>query len=146
MKGMDFVQGRNLRILCVIGGEHEYHTAEVYLDVRGQAYQMIVDVVERLSHAVVIGQDICILPELMQASKPVNVVVTRSQSRAKAFEEETEDPAVLTTLRELPFAIGEIAPPARVRGKKSGMQVRRDSGHSGKKCRVTTCRTRCRLG
>jgi hypothetical protein len=126
VKARDFVQGRNLRILCVNGDEHEYPTAEVYLEVRGQAYQMIVGVVERLSHAVVIGQDILVLPELVQASKPVNVVVTRSQSRAGAPGEETEEPAELATLRDMPFAEGEIAPPARVRGKKTRMQVRRD--------------------
>ena len=68
----DFVPGGKLRVLCVNGDEHEYPGAEVYLEVRGQIYQMTVVVVEGLSHSGVIGQDILILPEL----------VTRSQSRA----------------------------------------------------------------
>ena len=37
-----------------------------------------------LRHPVVLGQDILILPELVQTPKPVNVVITRSQSKAPA--------------------------------------------------------------
>lgn len=60
--------GGKQRVLCVNGDEH---VAEVYLEVRGQTYQMAVGVVERLSHSVVIGQDILVLPEFVQTSQPV---------------------------------------------------------------------------
>lgn len=106
----DFVQGKKLKVLCVNGDEHEYPTAEVYLYIRGQTYQMMVGVVERLSHPVVIGQDIIVLPELVQSSRPVNMVVTRSQSQAQDPE---KGPS------ELPFSEEENTPPAKTKCRKS---------------------------
>ncbi len=119
----DFVPGGKLKVLCVNGDEHEYPTAEVYLSVRGQTYQMTVGVVDRLSHPVVIGQDILVLPELVQTSKPVCMVVTRSQSRAQVPERSTGEPES-NSLAELPFANEDIAPPARIGGRKSRRQCR----------------------
>lgn len=40
--------GGKLRVLCVNGDEHEHPIAEVYLEVRGQSYQMTVGAVEGL--------------------------------------------------------------------------------------------------
>lgn len=79
----DFVLSAELRVLCANRDEHKYPVAEVYLEVRGQTYQMTVGVVEGLSHLLVIGQDILVLPELVQGSKPVCMMVTRSQSQAQ---------------------------------------------------------------
>lgn len=73
----DFVPGGKLRVLCVNGDEHD--VAEVYLEVRGQTYQIAVGIVERLSISVVIGQDILVLPEFVQTSQPVSMVVPSSQ-------------------------------------------------------------------
>ena len=121
----DFMPGGKLRVLCVNGDEHEYPVAEVYLEVRGQTYQMTVGVVKGLSHSVVIGQDILVLPELVQTSQPVSMVVTRSQNRAQdpeAFTGESES----NDLAELPFANGDGSAPGSPRGKKSRMQCRRE--------------------
>lgn len=120
----DFIQGRELNILCVNGDEHVYPVAEVYLDIRGQTYQMTVGVVEKLSHPVVLGQDILVLPELVHASKPVNMVVTRSQSQAQAPGEEFSESPESSSWSELPFADSEITPPAKVRVRKTRRQRR----------------------
>lgn len=121
----DFVQGRKLKVLCVNGDEHEYPTAEVYLYIRGQTYQMMVGVVERLSNPVVIGQDITVLPELVQSSRPVNMVITRSQSQAQDPEkEETDESTEPNSLSELPFSEEENTPPAKTKCRKSRRQRR----------------------
>lgn len=121
----DFVPGGKLGVLCVNGDEHEYPVAEVYLEVGGQTYQMAVVVVEGLSHPVVIGQDILVLPELVRASRPVSMVVTRSRSRAQGRQESTGEPES-NTLMEMPFAGEDISAPVRNRGKKSRRQRRQD--------------------
>ncbi|KAL2083735.1 hypothetical protein ACEWY4_021508 [Coilia grayii] len=119
----DTIPGRKLKVLCVNGDEHEYPVADVYLDIQGQTYEVTVGVVERLSHPVVIGQDIVVLPELLQTTKPVNMDMTRAQSRVQASEETGETPE-LNHLRELAFADADITPPARVKSKKTRGQRR----------------------
>ena len=98
----DFVPGGKLGVLCVNGDEHEYPVAEVYLEVRGQTYQMTVGVVDGLSHSVVIGQDILVL--LVQTSQPVSIVVTRSRSLAQGPKASTEQF----------FPTGEVSRPVHV--------------------------------
>lgn len=115
--------GGKLRVLCVNGDEHD--VAEVYLEVRGQTYQMAVGVVERLSHSVVIGQDILVLPEFVQTSQPVCMVVPSSQDSAQGPQESTgwsESNALL----KMPFAGEDISALVRRRGKKSRRQRRQD--------------------
>lgn len=119
----DIIEERKLKVLCVNGDEHKYPVAEVYLDVQGQTYQLAVGVVEKLSHPVVVGQDIGVLPELLQTSKPVNMVMTRAQRQAQP-PEETSDPTELQYLKELAFANAEITPPAEVKLKKTRQQRR----------------------
>ncbi|KAL2095443.1 hypothetical protein ACEWY4_010162 [Coilia grayii] len=120
----DMVVGKSLRVLCVNGDEHEYPIAEVYVEISGQTYQLSVGVVEKLSHPIVIGQDIVVLPELLQAIKPV-YVVTRSQSAAHTDEEANEDSPDSLAWKELAFCDADITSPARVRPKKSRSQRRR---------------------
>ena len=123
----DFVQDGKLRVECVNGDEHEYPTAEVYLEVGGQTFQMTVGVVERLSHPVVIGQDILVLPELLKTSSPVNMVMTRSKVKVQPQEpEKTVEPATASTLPEWPFAEIEVTPPSKVRVMKTRRQRRQD--------------------
>ncbi|KAL2099488.1 hypothetical protein ACEWY4_003882 [Coilia grayii] len=119
----DILPGKKLKVLCVNGDEHEYLVADVYLQVQGQTYQVTVGVVERLSHPVVIGQDIVVLPELLQTVKPVSMVVTRAQSRAQA-PEDTEKTPELNDLKELAFADADITSPAQVKTKKTRRQRR----------------------
>ncbi|KAL2088246.1 hypothetical protein ACEWY4_015145 [Coilia grayii] len=120
----DYIQGRRLKVLCVNGDEHDYPVADVYLEVQGQIYQVTVGVVERLSHSVVIGQDIGVLPELLQCVQPVNLVMTRAQCKAQAQEKNDEDDTNATDMPELAFAQADITPPARVKPRKTRRQRR----------------------
>ncbi|KAL2095590.1 hypothetical protein ACEWY4_007738 [Coilia grayii] len=117
----DYIQGRRLKVLCVNGDEHDYPVADVYLEVQGQTYQVTVGVVERLSHPVVIGQDIVVLPELLQNVQPVNLVMTRAQCKT---QEKDEDNTNATDMHELAFAQADITPPARVKPRKTRRQRR----------------------
>lgn len=65
----------------VHGDKRPYPTAHVYLEVQGQSYFLEVGVVPALSHPVLLGHDIPILPRLLQESKPVNMMVTRAKAR-----------------------------------------------------------------
>ena len=51
--------------------------------VRGRTFWLTTGVVEGLSQPVVLGQGVLILPELVQSTKPVSMVATRSQVKAK---------------------------------------------------------------
>ncbi|KAL2092949.1 hypothetical protein ACEWY4_010261 [Coilia grayii] len=119
----DYIQGRRLKVLCVNGDEHDYPVADVYLEVQGQIYQVTVGVVERLSHPVVIGQDIVVLPELLQNVQPVNLVMTRAQCKTQA-QQKDEDDTNATDMHELAFAQADITPPARVKPRKTRRQRR----------------------
>ena len=82
---------------------------------------MTVGVVEGLSHSVVIGQDILVLPELVQTSQPVSIVVTRSQSLAQGPEESTGEHES-NELAELHLFNEYVSAPIRTRGKNSRRQ------------------------
>ena len=115
-----YVTGGSLTVICVNGDEHVYPVAKVYIEVQRQTYRLTVGVVEGLSHPVVLGQDILILPELVQAYKPVNVVMTRSQAKVQA-----EEPQELSELRAMPFFDSfEVA--EKLKAKKSLRQRRRE--------------------
>lgn len=120
----DLIQGKKVKVLCVNGDEHEYPMAGIYIEIQGQTYQIMVGVVEKLSHPVVIGQDIVILPELLETCKHVNVVVTRSQHQLQPPEKQKDECSESNGLKELAFADCEITPPARVKIKKTRMQRR----------------------
>lgn len=119
----DLLPGKKVSIMCVNGDAHDYPAAEVYINVDGQVYQLMVGVVEKLSHPVLIGQDILVLPELLQSSKVVNMVVTRSQSSKPA---DTEEQASTDPLHELPYANSDVECVSRGRVKKSKKQRRQD--------------------
>ncbi|KAL2092968.1 hypothetical protein ACEWY4_010280 [Coilia grayii] len=104
---MYLVQDGRLKVCCVHGDKHEYPTAEVYLEVDGQAFQISVGVVDRLGHPVVLGQDILVLPEVVQACKPVCMVATRSQSRAQAPEPLVSDEPTQTDVLEHDIDVGD---------------------------------------
>ena len=93
------------------------------MDISGQTYQLPVGVVEKLSHPVVVGQDIGVLPELLQAINPVNVAMTRSQSKAQRSVGPVDKDGA-QAWRELPFADAHITAPARVKPKKTRRQRR----------------------
>lgn len=116
--------GKRLKVICVNGDEHEYPVAKVYLEVQGQTYELSVGVVECLSHSVVLGQDDLVLPELVQANKPVNVVITRSQARSQ--DSNNSQSSINDSLRELPFYDSELVSQIKTRVKKSRMQRRRE--------------------
>ncbi|KAG7511502.1 hypothetical protein JOB18_002175 [Solea senegalensis] len=72
-------------------------------------------VVEGLSQSVVLGQDVPILPELVQSTKPVSMVATRSQAKAK-----TE------LLHMMPFSQNGVSLPEKVKERNSHRQRRRE--------------------
>ena len=118
----DMPKGGRVRICCVNGDEHEYPTAEICVKVQGQTYRLKAGIVKGLSHSVVLGQDVGILPELVQSTQPVSVVATRAQTkRALADESDTQ-----TLWDVMPFSQEEISPPERVMEPKSRSQRRRE--------------------
>lgn len=116
---------RKLRVCCVNGDEHTYPVAEVCVEVGGQAYRLAAGVVKGLSHPVVLGQDVLILPELVKASKPVSLVVTRAQ--AKGGQGETPEQAVNKNLLDhMPYSNTDIEPPKQPKVLKTRRQKRRE--------------------
>ncbi|KAL2089206.1 hypothetical protein ACEWY4_016105 [Coilia grayii] len=116
---------RKLRVCCVNGDEHTYPVADICVEVGGQAYRLTAGVVRGLSHPVVLGQDVLILPELVQASKPVSMVVTRAQAKARA--EETPEQAVNKSLLDMmPYSEAELDAPKQPKVLKTRRQRRRE--------------------
>ncbi|KAL2086933.1 hypothetical protein ACEWY4_017992 [Coilia grayii] len=114
--------GGRLRVCCVNGDEHEYPIADICLQVQDQTYNLKAGIVRGLSHPVVLGQDVLILPDLVQATPPMSMVATRSQAkRMRADEADTQK-----LCEVLPFSQEEITPPERVRQRKSRQQRRRE--------------------
>nr|XP_054591237.1 uncharacterized protein LOC129155100 isoform X2 [Nothobranchius furzeri] len=103
-------------IQCVHGDKRRYPTADLYIKVQGQVHLLRVGVLNSLPFPVVLGSDLPILFDLIQA--PLNcAVVTRSQVRQK---EET-----LLPLSALPFFDAELdVQPGKLR--KSRQQRRRE--------------------
>lgn len=143
----DFVPGGKLRVQCVNGDEHKYPGAEVCLAVGGQTYQMAVGVVKGLSHSVVIGQDILVLPESVQLSPSVSMVVTRSQSRAPGPHEVCGRVGAQPLL-QLPFSSEDITGPDRTRVRKVSpiMLAGKTSGDGKKESRWVSYAARYRVG
>ncbi|KAL2082913.1 hypothetical protein ACEWY4_020686 [Coilia grayii] len=99
--------------------------ADVCVEVGGQAYRLMAGVVKGLSHPVVLGQDVLILPELVQASKPVSMVVTRAQAKERAAE--TPEQVVNKTFLDLmPYSNSEFDTPKRPKVLKTRSQRRRE--------------------
>ncbi|KAG5277592.1 hypothetical protein AALO_G00119390, partial [Alosa alosa] len=79
-----------LRVCCVNGDEHVYPVADIRLEVQGQAFLLRAGIVSGLRYPVVLGQDVVILPELVQSVQPVSMVVTRAQAKQSADDEATK--------------------------------------------------------
>ena len=125
----DMLKGGRVRVCCVNGDEHEYPTVEICVRVQGQTYRLKAGIVKGLSHSDVLGQDVGILPELVQSTRPVSMVATRGLTkRALADESDTQ-----TLLDAMPF-IQEISPPEKDREPKSRSQRRREKLEPLKLC------------
>uniref|UniRef100_A0A3B3VDD9 Gypsy retrotransposon integrase-like protein 1 n=1 Tax=Poecilia latipinna TaxID=48699 RepID=A0A3B3VDD9_9TELE len=140
LKDQCYLQGPGLDISCVHGDHKTYPTAAIYLEVANQTYLLSVGVVEGLPHKVILGQDIPVLPELIQTCKPV-YVVTRSQAQAKQLaggddseplpetgksgqQINPETTVKLNSLQELPFFNFDIPAEGVVKVRKSKQQRR----------------------
>lgn len=66
---------------CVHGQENCYPTADVSVEIAGQAYLLKVGVVENLACDVVLGDDLPILDELVNSAPSSCTVITRSQAK-----------------------------------------------------------------
>ena len=67
-------------ICCVHGDEKPYPTADIYLEIKGQAYLLTVGVADHLPFPVVLGEDLPILYDLIKPVQSCNVV-TRAQAK-----------------------------------------------------------------
>uniref|UniRef100_A0A7N6BLW2 Gypsy retrotransposon integrase-like protein 1 n=1 Tax=Anabas testudineus TaxID=64144 RepID=A0A7N6BLW2_ANATE len=87
-------------ICCVHGDEKPYPTADLYIEVQGQAYLLNVGVADNLPFPVVLGHDLPVLVDLLGTEYHCNVAVTRAQ--AKHVQEHSP------TLSALPFYAAEL--------------------------------------
>lgn len=110
-------EGATLRIKCIHGEERPYPTADVYLGIADQTFLVTVGVVTELPYPVLIGQDIPILGDLVQQSKPCSLVITRSKSSPCQDEE--------NTLKDMPFVSEELEG-GLVKSRKSRRERRRE--------------------
>ncbi|XP_014912289.1 uncharacterized protein LOC106962397 [Poecilia latipinna] len=87
-------------ICCVHGDEKQYPTADIFMRVQGHVYLLNVGVMDELPFPVVLGNDLPVLTDLINASKMCNVVLTRSQAKTSGEDE--------PSLKALPFYEAEI--------------------------------------
>lgn len=73
---------------------HEYPTVEVCHELQEQTYKLKAGIVRGLSHPVVLGQDLLILPELVWSTLPVSMVATRQLSDKDRYPEAVRDDAI----------------------------------------------------
>lgn len=123
------------RISCVHGDEHEYPTAEVYLTVGGQTFLLSVALAPTLPYAVILGNDVPTLLDLMKNLECKREAQSSSQDVTELMAPMTElvQPCHMVTtraqtagtLRELPF-FGEELESGPVKSLKSKAQRRRE--------------------
>ncbi|XP_043996041.1 uncharacterized protein LOC122844529 [Gambusia affinis] len=104
-------------ICCVHGDEKQYPTADIYMRVQGHVYLLNVGVMDKLSFPVVLGNDLPVLTDLINASKMCNFVLTRSQAKTSGEDE--------PSLRALPFYGAEIEE-GQTKERKSRAQRKRE--------------------
>ncbi|XP_049447271.1 uncharacterized protein LOC125897860 [Epinephelus fuscoguttatus] len=68
-------------ICCVHGDEKPYPTADIYIEVQGQAYLLNIGVVDNLPFPVVLGDDLPVLFDLLNPTQSCNVALTRAQAK-----------------------------------------------------------------
>lgn len=137
-------------ISCVHGDEHDYPMAEVYLTVGGQTFLLPVALAPKLPYAVILGNDVPTLLDLVQQTdiKPItlNSVIKTAQNPEQESREAplaeaapvpvagTPKPCIMVTtraqssgeiLRELPF-FGVELETGQVRLSKSKAERRRE--------------------
>ncbi|KAL2099396.1 hypothetical protein ACEWY4_005876 [Coilia grayii] len=81
VKQPEVLTGQRLRVCCVNGDEHEYPIAVICLKIHEQTYKLEACVVKGLRHPVVLDQDVLILPDLVQATLPVQASVGGNEDR-----------------------------------------------------------------
>ncbi|XP_035999649.1 uncharacterized protein LOC118564770 [Fundulus heteroclitus] len=89
-----------ISICCVHGEERPYPTADIFIEVGGQAYLLKVVVADALPFPVILGEDLPVLNDLLKPAKDCNVAITR----AKAAEVNEH----LPTLSTLPFFDADV--------------------------------------
>jgi len=138
-------------ISCIHGDEHVYPTAEVYVTVGGQTFLVPVALASKLPYAVILGNDIPTLLDLVQQTdneKPIALTTVAQEVQSLGQEHrvaplvdtavvsftETSNPCVMVTtraqsekevLRELPF-FGVELETGRVKLPKSKAERRRE--------------------
>ncbi|KAL7857116.1 hypothetical protein SRHO_G00160150 [Serrasalmus rhombeus] len=82
-------QNSKLRVKCVHGDERVYPTADVRMEIAGQAYILKVGVMEKLPYGVILGRDVPILLDLLyesSATVEVNIVTRQQAKQAESAE------------------------------------------------------------
>ncbi|XP_037613520.1 uncharacterized protein LOC119480935 [Sebastes umbrosus] len=76
---------RNVNITCVHGCRKDYPTAEVIIEVEGQAFMLTVGALDHLAYDVILGEDLPVLDNLVQQNSRVYscAVVTRSVTKGQ---------------------------------------------------------------
>uniref|UniRef100_A0AAV2KVA7 Uncharacterized protein n=1 Tax=Knipowitschia caucasica TaxID=637954 RepID=A0AAV2KVA7_KNICA len=122
------------RLICIHGDEHNYPTGEVYLTVGGQTYLVNVALAKNLPFAVILGNDIPTLPDLIIQADSGHSEMCSVIASNPCFQSPPE-PAkpcnILTRAQiargiceELPFCDEELAQPCKAR--KPRAQKRRE--------------------
>lgn len=71
-----------INVRCIHGDVRGYETAEVTLDIDGQAYLLTVGIMDEAPYPVVLGQDVPVLAELLQDRTTATAfMLTRAQSK-----------------------------------------------------------------
>ncbi|XP_067288440.1 uncharacterized protein [Pseudorasbora parva] len=88
-----------LRVCCIHGDEKEYPKTEIVMAIGGQAYSLIVGVVDKAPYPVILGRDVPVLVDLLQSDKRVAeaMVVTRAQAKQEESSKQL--------LQDLPFNV-----------------------------------------
>lgn len=68
-------------VCCVHGDEKPYPTADIYMEVQEQVYLLNVCVVDNLPFAVILGDDLPVLFDLLKPTQSSNVALTRAQAK-----------------------------------------------------------------
>lgn len=77
---------RSVNITCVHGCKKDYPTADVVIEVEGQAFLLTVGVLDHLAYDVILGEDLPILDNLVQQNSVAYACAVVTRSATKGLE------------------------------------------------------------
>ncbi|XP_076864257.1 uncharacterized protein LOC143516498 [Brachyhypopomus gauderio] len=105
----------SIRVKCIHGDEQVYPTADVSIEIKGQAYMLKVGIIQSAPYAVILGRDLPILVDLLTGQQSVaeGMIATRLQTKRETAQESK------VLLKEMPFNM-------ELRKRKSKREKRQD--------------------